>query len=172
MLHRRTCGSGGTVRARFMIGSSGAASLEGALSVGALVVLFAMIIGIVGAFQLQSRVDRAAWAIARANSVAFGPAASLDEVKVRAQAAVEAGVGTGLDHERLEVVVTAYATPTDLEGETPSGQPSATLGGDPNDMVVIRVRYSPSELNLMQRLLGPDVIESVAVVRNESEAEG
>lgn len=169
---RRIVLSGPAALARYGAEDRAAVSIEGVFSVTALVVMLAWIIGIASAYQLQNRVERAAWAVARANSLALGPAATADALEARARAAVAAEPGTALDPDRLDVVVTAYSTPTDLRDGAPSGKASEALGGDADDMVVVRVRYSASGINLVQRLLGDDVIRSFAVVRNEAEAEG
>ena len=160
---------------RYAAATRAAASLEGALSVTMIIVMFAAIIGIVSSYQLQSRVERAAWQIARANALALGPAATADDLQARVRAALEAGVGTGLDPERLDVDVTAYVTPADLPTEqlqsgAPYDQPSGVLGGEPDQMVVVRVTYSPTGINVLQRLLGGTVIGSMAVMRNETAA--
>jgi hypothetical protein len=172
MNHLATRRAGGTDLVRYATGSRAAASIEGVLSITMLVLMFASIMGIVSAFQLQSRVERAAWAIARANALALGPAASADHLTARVRAAVAAEVGVGLDPARLVVTVTAYATPTDLQGGVSTGQPSASLGGDADDMVVVRVQYNPEGLNPMRRPVSGTVIRSVAVVRNEAGADG
>ena len=157
---------------RYAAGSRAAASIEGVLSITMLVLLFAAIMGIVNAYQLQSRVERAAWAIARANAVALGPAASADALKARVRAAVAAEPGVDLDPAQLEVTVAAYATPTDLQGKKPTGRPSASLGGDADDMVVVRVKYKAKRYDPRRRLFNDTNVESVAVIRNEAEADG
>lgn len=175
MNHRSTRWAGGAGLVRYAAGSRAAASIEGVLSITMLVLLFAAIMGIVSAYQLQSRVERAAWAIARGNALALGPAASPDLLTARVQAAVAAEAGVGLNPARLEVTVAAYATPTDLQGGITTGRPSASLGGDADDMVVVRVKYRPAGPNPMRRLFsdtGDTVVDSVAVIRNEAEADG
>ena len=171
MNHRHMVRSGRQAPVGYAAGNRAAVSLEGALSITVLVVALSWIIGIVSAYQLQNRVERAAWAIARANSLALGPAASADDLEARAWAAVAAEPGTDLDPDRLDLVVTAYDRPTDLQGGVPSGRASEALGGDADDMVVVRVRYFPSGINPVQRLLDGDVVRSLAVTRNEAEAE-
>ena len=172
MNHRSTRWAGGTDLVRYAAGGRAAVSIEGVLSITSLVVMFALIMGIVGAYQLQSRVERAAWAIARANALAVGPAATLDDLTARARAAVTAEATVGLDPARLDVAVTAYATPTDLQGGVPTGRPSASLGGDAADMVVVRVTYKTKRYDPIRRLFSDTDVVSVAVVRNEASADG
>lgn len=172
MNHRSTRWAGGTDLVRYAAGSRAAAAIEGVLSIASLVLLFAAIMGIVSAFQLQSRVERAAWAIARANALAVGPAATADDLTARARAAVAADPSVGLDPAQLEVAVTAYATPTDLQGGVATGRPSASLGGDAADMVVVRVKYETKRYDPIRRLFSDADVESVAVIRNEAETDG
>ena len=143
------------------------ASIEGVLSISLLVAALAAVLEIVHSMQTLNRVEQVAWAVARANAVATGPAATADDLKTRIQDVIYSEVGRRLDPADFEVTVTAYTSPSNLASGTKSGKASETLGGDPNDLVFVRVRYNQPASRMFGRLLGGDVIESVSLARNE-----
>ena len=155
--------------ARYAVSDRAAAALEGVISITMLVILFAMVIEIASALQLQIRVERAAWAIGRANALEAAPAASLEELEARIRAVLEAEVGVDLDPGDFEIELTAYDTAASMEQGTPAENPSTYLGGDANDLVVVRVWYTPPGNQVFQSLLDTPAISAVAVVRNEAE---
>ena len=169
--------SPGLVRvARYADGRHAGVSVEGALAVSLLVVALALVMDIVMTVQLQNRVERVAWAVARANALESGPAASEADLEARIQAVISAEPGVNLDPKDFEIELIAYDTPSELPTDTstgtPSTRPSAKLGGDPSDIVVVRVRYAPSDSELFQWLVGGNGISSVAWARNETELSG
>ena len=156
---------------RYAIRTGAAVAIEGALSVTLLVAAFAAIMEIVQSVQLINRVERVAWAIARSNAMESAPAATADALRARIETVIEAEVRGSLDLKNFRVDVTAYQTAAGLANGTPSSFPSARLGGDPDDMVVVRVRYGPPDPRGFRRLLGGDTVDALAVARNEAELE-
>lgn len=153
---------------RYAIRTGAAVAIEGALSITLLVAAFAAIMDIVQSVQLTNRVERVAWAIARSNAMEPAPAATADDLRARIETVIEAEVGGSFDPENFRVDVTAYQTAAGLANGTPSSLPSARLGGDPGDMVVVRVRYGPPDPRGFQRLLGGNTIDALAVACNEA----
>ena len=152
---------------RFAVQTRAGVSIEGVLSVSLLVAALASVLEIVHSMQTLNRVEQVAWAIARSNAVTPAPAANADELKTRNQDVIYSEVGRRLDPEDFQVTITAYATPSDLASGTSTGKPSAELGGDPNELVYVRVRYNQPASRMFGRLVGGNVVESVALTQNQ-----
>lgn len=157
---------------RFATGRRASVSIEGVLSVTLLVAAFAAVMDIVTTVRLQNSIDRVAWAVARANALEPAPAADSDGLGERIKAVLAAELGNGFDLADFEIQVTVYDNPAGLESGTPSGKSSALLGGEPNDLVLVRLRYAPSDSEILQRLFGGTAFTATALVRNEAEFEG
>ena len=187
----------GSARNRTMIGVSGAGwgraaaeasrrfclSLRASVSVEAVCCLFFSIGIMAGVFELGNTLlmgdilGRAARAVARDNSLQVQAAPNKEKLLARARDAIRKEIGGGLDADVLKVDIKAYDNPSAMLQGTASTGGNALLGGDPGDMVVVRLRYEPgTPLARLRELLqagesGSPVFRALAVARNEGAAE-
>ena len=157
-------------------------SLRASVSVEAVCCLFFSIGVMAGVFEVGTTLfmgdvlDRAARAVARDNSLQIQAAADSEQLLTRARNAIRKDVGNWLDPDRVEVDIKAYDNPsTMLQSEASTGG-NGLLGGDPGDMVVVRLRYAPGTplagLREMFQAGESDSLafRALAVARNEGAA--
>lgn len=157
-------------------------SLRASVSLETVCCLFFSVSIMAGVFEVGTTLlmgdvlDRAARAVARDNSLQIQAAADREQLLVRARNAIRKEVGSWLDPDTMEVDIKAYDNPsTMLQGEASAGG-NSLLGGDPGDMVVVRLRYAPgTPLARLREILQAGesdslVFRALAVARNEGTA--
>ena len=158
-------------------------SLRASVSLESVCCLF-FTIGIMGgAFEVGNTLlmgdvlDRAARAVARDNSLQVRAAGDSEQLLARARDAIRHEVGGWLDPDQVEVDIKVYDNPsTMLLGEASAGG-NSLLGGDPGDMVVVRLRYAPgTPLARLREILQAGesdslAFQALAVARNQATAE-
>ena len=158
-------------------------SLRASVSVESVCCLFFSISVMAGVFELGNTLlmgdvlDRAARAVARDNSLQLQAARNREKLLARAREAIRKEVGGWLDADLLQVDIKAYDNPSTMLQGTASTGGNALLGGDPGDMVVVRLRYEQeTPLARLRELFqagesGTPAFRALAVARNEGVAE-
>lgn len=117
--------------------------------------------------------SRAAYAVAKDNALHQRPASDEAALLERAHAAIRYELGSNADPELLNIDITVYDNPSDMLDGTVSTGPNSLLGGDPGNLVVVRVGLKSA--TPIERLRngfdseepqGP-VYRALAVARNE-----
>ena len=125
---------------------------------------------VVNTLFVSDLLDRAAYAVARDNSLQEQAAESEGQLIGRAREAIRAELGDRLNPDLLSIDIDVYDNPsTMLQGELSAGE-NGLLGGDAGDMVVVRLGFTPQTPlgRLQQALLSEDLaFGALAVTRNE-----
>ncbi len=158
---------------RFCLSLRASVSLETVCYLCFSVGIVAGVFQVVNALFIGDLLDRAAQAVARDNSLQVEAAADKEQLLARAWKAIRKEVDDWLDPDLVEVDIKAYDNPsTMLQGEASTGG-NSLLGGDPGDMVVVSLRYTPETmLTRLREMLQADETDSLAfqalaVARNE-----
>ena len=158
---------------RFRRSSRASVSLETVCYLCFSVGIVAGVFQVVNALYIGDVLDRAAQAVARDNSLQVEAAADKQLLLARAWKAIRKEVGDQFDPDLVEVDIKAYDNPsTMLQGEASTGG-NSLLGGDPGNMVVVRLRYAPETgFARLREMLQADETDSLAfqalaVARNE-----
>ena len=128
---------------------------------------------VVNTMLVGDLLDRAAYAVARDNSLQEQAAESEEQLLERAKAAIRAELGDKLNPDLLRIEIDAYDNPSAmLQGEVSAGG-NGQLGGDAGDLVVVRLALTPRTplAQLQQAVLSEDfAFGALAATRNERAA--
>ncbi len=131
------------------------------------------VIEVVNTLFVSDILRRAAQAVARDNSLQVSAASDSAQLLARAWKAIGEEVGGRLNPDLVEVDIKVYDDPsTMLLGEESTGD-NRLLGGDPGNMVVVRLRYTPeTPFARLREILQADesdslAFQALAVARNE-----
>ena len=135
-----------------------------------MVVVAGGVFEVVNTMLVGDLLDRAAYAVARDNSLQERAAESQQQLLERAVAAIRAELGERLNPDLLRIEIDVYDNPSAmLQGELSAGE-NGLLGGDAGDMVVVRLAFRPQTPlgQLQQAVLSEDfAFGALAVARNE-----
>ena len=158
---------------RFCRASRASVSLETVCYLCFSIGIVAGVFEVMNALFVGDVLDRAAQAVARDNSLQLEAAADKEQLLARAWKAIGKEVGDRLDPDLVEVGIKVYDDPsTMLRGEESTGD-NSMLGGDPGNMVVVRLRYVPdTPLARLREVLQAGesdslAFQALAVARNE-----
>ncbi|MCY4441896.1 MAG: hypothetical protein OXE53_17020 [Deltaproteobacteria bacterium] len=158
---------------RFCLASRASVSLESVCCICFTVAIAASVFEVVKTLFIGDILHRAAQAVARDNSLQMQAAADREQLLARARKAVREEVDDWLDPDLLEVDVKVYDNPSTMLQGTESTGGNRLLGGDPGNMVVVRLRYAPETVlaRLRERLQADETdslaFQALAVARNE-----
>lgn len=158
---------------RFCLGLRASVSVETVCYICFTVGIVAGVFEVVNTLFIGDVLDRAAQAVARDNSLQVEAAANRDQLLARAWTAIRKEVHDRLDPDLVEVDIKAYDNPSAMLEDKESKGANSLLGGDPGNMVVVRLRYSPGTgfARLQEMLLagesGSLTFQALAVARNE-----
>ena len=155
---------------KFLSARRAGAALESVCSLCFVVGMVGGVFEIVNTLFVSDILHRAAQAVARDNSLQLGAAGTEDQLLGRAWQAIRAELGERLHPDLVRVDIEVYDNPsTMLRGELSEGE-NGRLGGDPGDIVVVRLRFRPGTIqSWMRENLLPDdfAYHALAVARNE-----
>ena len=172
---------------RFLACRRAAVALESAIGIFFLTLTLAGVFEIIHTVFVSDLLQRAANSVALANALSDA-AADETALQTRIEEAIKKELGPLLDFELQEnctpstgsgqaptttycltVEVKVYDTPEEMHAGTRSQKVNAGLGGDPRDMVVVRMQLQPQTplSPLQQTLFGEAGLRAVAIIRNE-----
>ena len=121
--------------------------------------------------QVNDTLDQAARVVVREHVLQEAKPASHADLINRAWAAIRVKMGGRLDRRQVTISIEVYDNPSQMLAKTKSTGPNSRVGGDPGDMVLVRVGYTSSTaLGWLRRQLGSSddvVFKAWAVARND-----
>lgn len=156
---------------RFWFQRRSSIALESVAYLTFMVITVGSVFEILNFLHVNDTLDEAARVVVRDHVLQPGNAASQADLTDRAWNAIREKIGNGLDRNLVTVEIKVYDNPSMMLADDESTGPHSQVGGEPGDMVVVRVGYTSSTaLGWLRRQLQSDedvVFKALAVGRNE-----
>ena len=142
-------------------------AIESAITLSMVIVSFSSLTQIVGGRLHEDLLERAAYAVTREAILETEPAASEGELRERAVVAIQKELGNKLETDLLQIEIDAYDDVCQMTRGVESSNEFARLGGDAQNMVVIRLSYLSSDTWNSFFTGQPQRLQKLALGRNE-----